>query len=839
MRATKHDNYWVQLEFKDVAERELFSKGVSYKIPGGEYSSAFKSGVWDAKKSFLTPANKIAAGLFKHIYPTNKIVYNAPQNLGDQDIPLLRNNPTLEVRGYQLVAINKIFEHKRLIINAIMGSGKCLGIDTPLIMSDGKIKAVQDVIVGDKLLGPDGKGRNVLSTTSGRDKLYKITPIKGDPYIVNSVHLLSLVKTPGSPNIYLSDGTMIPKDEYRVFFIEAETFFNSPKAQLYLKGWRPESVDFEHEIENHKIPPYILGLWLGDGSSCTPQISSTSEEIVTEFDSYAKSIDCRLRNMALNHPEKCPIYNLSRDTAKANGFTDGLKYYSLLGNKHIPKEYLLSSKQNRLELLAGLLDTDGCLDSGNCYEITQKNKFLAEDIVFLARSLGLAAYTKECIKTIKSIEFSGTYWRIHISGDCSIVPVRLAYKKARPRKQKKNVLRTGLKIEFVGRGKYYGFEIDGDRQFLLKDWQVTHNTLIAAAAISYHLKLNPRNKALFVCYDKNILDQTYKKFIQYGLKDVSKYGDGVKDLSGRIVIATIQSLSRIKLPKKILKDITFVFVDEAHHSKARTTKQVLTKLSSCEHYVGLTATVFKPKSLELAELMAITGPVLFEYGFKEALENNAVVPVKCFFVKAPEDLNVKAEIFHRKNYQAIWEGAVKNNVARHEYIKTIVSTLVELLDTTQIVMVDRIDHGFELAQCLAKDSKIKVDTMYGLHSIVQRDMKKEALGSDSLNTTNCLISTTVTEGVDFAISPVLAINASGRKSFIRVIQFLGRLTRQNDKFGRARAFVDLLDGFYHPQLKKHSEERIQACRDAGCEVEVFNNLQDLLLGLIKHFKDNK
>lgn len=489
MKASRYDQYWIQLEFKDKAERDFFAKGVSYDIPGAKFSSAYKSGVFDGKKSFLTPANKISAGVFKSIFTDNKLVYNtAHQPLEAEDIPLLRNNDFLELRGYQIAAINKVFEHRRLIINAIMGSGK---------------------------------------------------------------------------------------------------------------------------------------------------------------------------------------------------------------------------------------------------------------------------------------------------------------------------------------------------------------TLIAAASISYHLSLNPKNKALFICYDKNILDQTYKKFLKYGLKDVTKFGDGVKDLTGRIVVATIQSLSKIKLPKKVLKDVSICFVDEAHHSKARTSKLLLSKLIGCEYYIGLTATVFKPKSLELAELTAVTGPVLFEYGFKEAVEDNNIVPVKCFFVESPKDVDVKAKVFHRKHYQSIWEDAVENNESRHGCIRDIVSTLIELLDTTQIVMVDRTNQGTLIAQCLNKHPLINVETMFGLHSIVQREMKKESLGSNDINSTNTIVSTVIGEGIDFDISPVVAINASGRKSFIRVIQFLGRLTRQNEKFGKARVFIDLLDGYYHPMLKSHSKERIEACRNVGCEVEICDSLQDLLVKVIKHFKENK
>ena len=80
---------------------------------------------------------------------------------------------------------------------------------------------------------------------------------------------------------------------------------------------------------------------------------------------------------------------------------DLLRRYELINNKHIPDEYLHNSRKNRLELLAGLIDTDGYKDK-MCYEITQKTKILADQIVYLARSLGFKATVSEKISAIKN-----------------------------------------------------------------------------------------------------------------------------------------------------------------------------------------------------------------------------------------------------------------------------------------------------------------------------------------------------------------------------------------------------------------------------------------------------
>ena len=150
----------------------------------------------------------------------------------------------------------------------------------------------------------------------------------------------------------------------------------------------------------------------------------------------------------------------------------------LLNNKHIPLEFKTGSITSRLQLLAGLIDTDGHLaktDRGECYEITQKNKRLADDIVYLCRSLGFRVTIKECTKPIKSIGFSGQYFRMTIVGNLGRVPVRLEGKKS-SFKHKKHFLTSKINIEPLVVGYYYGFTLDGDGLYLLVNFTVTHKT---------------------------------------------------------------------------------------------------------------------------------------------------------------------------------------------------------------------------------------------------------------------------------------------------------------------------------------------------------------------------
>jgi len=138
-----------------------------------------------------------------------------------------------------------------------------------------------------------------------------------------------------------------------------------------------------------------------------------------------------------------------------------------LNPRMLPRDLKLGSRITRLAVLAGLLDTDGSVTTGGA-EITQKSERLADDICFVCRSLGLAAY--KASKFVKGRE----YFRVTISGDLTVVPCKRL--KFSPRKQIKNVLNTGFTVEPIGHGVYRGIMLDGDHLFLLGDFTVTHNT---------------------------------------------------------------------------------------------------------------------------------------------------------------------------------------------------------------------------------------------------------------------------------------------------------------------------------------------------------------------------
>ncbi len=407
-----------------------------------------------------------------------------------------------------------LFTKKRpenVLIKAYAGTGKCLGINTPILMYDGTIKRVQDIKIDDLIMGDDSIPRRVLSTNSGFGDLYKIIPTKGEEWICNDVHMMTVYHKKSKKIIDMS------LNEINYSKLNNGSF---QSVTLIRKG-----VDF---LEcKTLIEPYLLGLWLGDG---TKQIGSPiihvhiSEKPIIKYLSNIKynNITPKFKEYQKNLYSVClttpnfnshKVKNILRDEFK--------KCLNSDGSFSIPKNYLINSKENRLKLLAGIIDTDGH-KSDNGYEITTKYKSFANDLLFLSRSLGFAAYVSPKIGVIKSINFSGEYWRVFISGSFENVPCLLKRKKCTARKQIKSVLRTGFKKKFIEKGNYYGFTLDGNGRFLLGDFTVTHNTTTIVEAV----KLLPKDKSImFLAFNKHIQEELKTKLPEY-VRCYTTYGLG-------------------------------------------------------------------------------------------------------------------------------------------------------------------------------------------------------------------------------------------------------------------------------------------------------------------------
>ena len=321
--------------------------------------------------------------------------------------------------------------YSSLLLYHGLGTGKCHAKGTPILMSDGTVKLIENIKEGELLMGDDSRPRRVLSLARGRDKMYNIIPIKGDKYTVNQEHILCL-RASGKHkglNNYITNDNIIE--------ISVKDYLELPEqTKALLKGYKVP-VDFpEKEVP---IDPYLIG----------------------------------------------------------NTLTD-----------KIPLLYKCNSRENRLKLLAGLLDRYGCLDN-KCigFVFTNKNETLVDDVIFLARSLGFDSY-----KSSKNSDI------INISGNrLEEIPIKntalnLAPPSAKHRwfpKVDKDVLVTGIKVEYLKEDDYYGFTLDGNCRYLMGDFTVTHNTCSAIGVCEEmrdYMKQMGISKRIIIVASENVQD---------------------------------------------------------------------------------------------------------------------------------------------------------------------------------------------------------------------------------------------------------------------------------------------------------------------------------------------
>ena len=403
---------------------------------------------------------------------------------------------------------------QRKILNGGLGAGElgivvaptgCHAKGSKLFMFDGTLKVVEDILPGEKLLGPDGTERTVLRLIRGNEEMYEIVPTKGKPFVVNKGHILSLVRT--------NDGTSLSN---KVVEITVEDYLKSSKTYKHIhKLYRPSSMVFRKASKKLSIEPYMLGLLLGDGylTEGRVEITTADNEIVSEIKNFAKREGLELSRHHKKDNTASGWY-FTNHGKHNNPLTSKLRNLGLIGkkshDKFVPREYKFASIQDRQEILAGLIDSDGYLHN-NTYEFVSKSPELAGDVKFIAQSLGLAAYTNQ--KFVNGDE----YTRVSISGETAQIPSRLSRKLSSKRNQIKSVLHTGFSIREVASNDYYGFTVDKDNLYLNDDFIVIHNcgkshmlVHVGAQAIlqgknvaHYTFELNERNMG--IRYDSHIL----------------------------------------------------------------------------------------------------------------------------------------------------------------------------------------------------------------------------------------------------------------------------------------------------------------------------------------------
>ena len=422
-----------------------------------------KNTAWGKKRSVNTQMRKRAGFYIKDEYG-NQIEMGYKSEITGVT---LKDNPS-SIRGKRANLI--MFEE-----------GGCHIAGTKVMMYDGSTKNVEDVKLGELLMGPDGTPRKVLQLHTGRDHMYEITPVNGDKQIVNSKHLIYGMHRQWYNNTY------------QPFTMRADQYYEMLQNKPYLKAhYSLIKTQFSWEEKEHVIDPYLLGLWLGDGTSSESSIASNDIEVIEYLQTYAITHGLFAGLRKVNTTENCYLVHLSSGKpGKANWLLNELRNLKVLNNKHIPDDYIFDSRENRLKLLAGLIDTDGWYQSDKqylCLSQSSERKHIIYAAQYIARSLGIkCTVTTKKIKdhTLrgKIIKGGNIEYRLTLLNNHQDIPTKIERKKVKNyHRDQLDPLSTRFKIDYYGVDNYYGFTVDKDNLFVLGDFTVTHNSMSELAA---------------------------------------------------------------------------------------------------------------------------------------------------------------------------------------------------------------------------------------------------------------------------------------------------------------------------------------------------------------------
>lgn len=289
-----------------------------------------------------------------------------------------------------------------------MGGGKENPLYTPVLTPNGWV-TIGDLSVGDMVNTPFGSPAMVLQIFEHNNKdIYEIETFDGRKAHCGLEHLWTF-RTKKQIQKYRQHGCV----DKNLTTEETKDVINRLEngQALYL----PIAQAQEFEAKEYIIHPYVLGILLGDGcltrqtySTCFT-ISNTEQDIISKV--YDLSYSTRLRIEKGNHGK-------TFFTPLAKGYNEyiskvGLNTYSY--NKFIPQEYLWGSIEQRRQLLFGLMDTDGCVEDKNRFSFSTTSLQLANDFIYLCRSLGYVATLK--VDSRRNKYTSGAAYDISISTD--------------------------------------------------------------------------------------------------------------------------------------------------------------------------------------------------------------------------------------------------------------------------------------------------------------------------------------------------------------------------------------------------------------------------------------
>ena len=386
-----------------------------------------------------------------------------------------------------------------VVLTGATGGGKEMPLDEPILTVNGW-KQMGDIRIGDELVAPMNREPSIVTGIypQGVKPIYKITTSDGRTTRCGWEHLW---------RIYTKKQVSKSRKGVGGFFVKTTQEIKEGYLDKGKSVYLPIALPYLGKEKALPIDPYVLGVWLGDGCSGHVGfvVSNDERDIVEKI---SNRLDSTYR-MHSDHNYNNRIHkNGNVKSVISNLNTIGLNVYSR--ERFIPQEYLHASIEQRMDLLKGLMDSDGNVEEKNRFSFSTTSTKLKDDFVELCRGLG---YIVGVYKENRTRYESGVCWDVSIQTNDIIFSsqkhlsryyANLEKYKNKNREYKHDFIRI-VSIEYIGDMEAQCIMVSNkDHLYITNDYIVTHNTVaLYYAPIDF---LTKNDNAKMVCFMRNISD---------------------------------------------------------------------------------------------------------------------------------------------------------------------------------------------------------------------------------------------------------------------------------------------------------------------------------------------
>ena len=411
----------------------------------------------------------------------------------------------------------------RLIICMPPRSGKLCADSTPVLTTKGW-RTHGELKVGDEVFSPSGKPVRVIAIGPKNIASHEVEVSTGERFAVHLDHEWTIYSRPQAKYKTVETRCLIEPSPRTGKPISLTTGLMGKRGGRYLYQIdRVNPLQFE-EVQ-HILPPYCLGVWLGDGTSSSPRINMTPLDAMVVKDAFEK-LGVPITGEWEHSTTGVVTFSFASGVPRRrNKFSADMKRLRLFDGKYVPDEYKFDSESNLRELIAGLMDTDGTFVNGR-YVFSTVSEKLALDVAEVIRLIGETAHIRKIDPTTSTSGIVGKRSVYTVSFfPTKSIPCRLMRKKTtRVRKEKRHAIVAVKQLESPKIGNCIQVDSEDGLYVIGKTFVATHNSEIVSRSFpAYAFGLHPDMQIIATSYSAD-LTQRFSRDVQRKIDD-PKYAE--------------------------------------------------------------------------------------------------------------------------------------------------------------------------------------------------------------------------------------------------------------------------------------------------------------------------